>query len=238
MFTRIQFRQSVLAVASSYQALERQFSWLTPFDVEAGYLLYRNAANAAMGFQVCGRTRIDLERNRVVGSSIEAIDLFNLGGTNHSSDKVDVRASFMGNGAILHYNGGKGWHFFMNDCWLLGGVHAMNEYHLASPRHRDNVIDPQRGHLTVTGRELTGLKEFGYSFRKLFGEEIAYCSDRDKARNATFGAYIAAIERQGNGRSVDPALIDPAADMALTQPSAFDVRVWNQSVPIGPQPNF
>lgn len=236
MLSRSQFIESVLAVASSYKELERQLPWLTPFDVGAGYLLYRNAGNAEMGFQVCGRTRIDMQRKRVVGSSIEEIDLFNLGGTNHSSNKVDVRASFMGNGAILHYNRGKGWHFFMNDAWLLGGIHAMNEFHMASKRHRDNIIDPNGGHLTVTGRELTGLKEFGYSFRKMFGEEVAYCSDRDKARNATFSSYIAAINRQGNGRTVDQALIDPTA--ALTSPSAQDVARWNMSVPIGPQPNF
>lgn len=234
MLSRIKFIQSVIAVAGRYQALERQFDWLQPYSVDNGYRLYSNSGRAELGFLVCGRTRINMARNRFQGSSIEEIDLFNLGATNHNAAAADVRASNTGSGSILHYNAG--WHFFMNDAWLLGGVHAGLEFHLASPRHRDNIIDPQYGHLTVTGRELTGLKEFGYSFRKVFGEEIAYCANPARARAASFSAYWAAIDRQGNGRTVDAGLIDYGA--VLTAPNAGDVANWQKSVPIGPQMNF
>ena len=231
--TQAEFNQAVLAVADKYQALERTFSWLKSFDVTKAFALYTNAARSRFNFLVCGRTRINQDRNRVEGSSIEEVDLFNLGATHHSPVNQDVRASYSGTGSVLHYR--SGWHFLLNDAWLLGGVHSESEFHLASPRHRNNIVDPKGNVLTVTGRELTGLNEFGYKFQKVgyMNQQIAVCAVSSKARTADFSLYWAAIERQGNGSSVDPILIDPEAD--LISPNASEVAAWGQTVPFGPQ---
>ena len=239
MLTAIQFRQMVLRVSARYLQLERQFNWLQPYRVDHGYDLYCNSHNARLGFLVCGRTRINRSRNLNLhppilgpGQTIENIDLYNLGATHHDPDAADTRASFTGPGSVLHYN--SGWHFFMNDVWLLGGIHARRQFHIASPRHRNNIIDPIGGHLTVTGRELTGLREFGYAFgRDYYGQEIAFCAYPQRAGAADLTQYWAAIDRQGNGRTVDPALIDPTA--VLANPTAAEAQRWELRVPHGPQ---
>ncbi len=83
MWTPSEFDQALSVVSEKYKTLERQMSWLKPYDRDQAYALYRNANDSVFGFLVCGRTRI-------------------------------------------------------------------------------NIVDPVGGYLTVTGRELTGLKEFGY----------------------------------------------------------------------------
>lgn len=238
MLTGIQFRQMVLQVAHRYQALERQFNWLQPYRVDHGLELYRNAHNAALGFLACGRTRINRQRTLGLhppivgpGQTLENIDLYNLGATHHDPGAADTRASFTGPGSVLHYN--SGWHFFMNDAWLLGGIHARREFHLASPRHRNNIIDPIGGHLTVMGRELTGLLAFGYTIRRVFGQEIAECTNPNAAANANLTQYWAAIDQQGNGTTVNPALIDATA--VLVNPTGAEVERWELRVPHGPQ---
>ncbi len=231
MFTSIQYRQSILSVANHYRELERRFAWLPPYSVEDGYLLYKNAYQASLGFLVCGRTRINGPRQRVEGSSIEEIDLYNLGATNHSSENADIRASFTGRGSVLHYN--SNWHFLLNDSWLLGGIHANHEFHLASPRHMNNLIDSNASgrFLTVMGRELIGLLEFGYAFKKVgyMGQEIAVCFDKQKAKQADFARYWQAIDRQENGAKLDNGIVDRAAQ--LQSPSTEDVANWQKSVP-------
>jgi hypothetical protein len=236
MWTPSEFDQALSVVSEKYKTLERQMSWLKPYDRDQAYAIYINANDSVFGFLVCGRTRINSKRDRFKGSSIEEIDLYNLGATHHSAQKQDVRASLTGKGSILHYN--KDWHFLLNDSWLLGGVHAEAEFHLASPRHRDNVVDPAGGYLTVTGRELTGLKEFGYRFVSAgyLDQEIAICSNKAAARAADFAKIWAAVERQDNGARVDQSLIDPAAN--LVDPGQGNVDKWQKSVPFGPQQNF
>lgn len=89
--------------------------------------------------------------------------------------------------------------------------------------------------LTVMGRELTGLLEFGYAFgRDFYGQEIAYCVNPARARAATLTQYWAAIDRQGNGANVNrQALIDQTA--VLVNPTPAQAEWWELRVPHGPQ---
>jgi len=240
----VSFRDSILACDSHYANVP---AWAGNYKtkIDAAWGLYRNACQAQGGFQVCGRTRIGrADRTTIKGSSIEEIDLFNLGATNHDSSDYDARAPLMGKGAVLHYN--EGWHFLLNDSWLLGGIHAGNEFHLASPRTEDNVWAPNKANLTVTGRELLGLNLFGYSFQKLkftkggaggfsgvdvdYGE-IAVCITKYKAHVATFEQYTKAVSRAETTKVVHHNVIDRNA--VAVDPSSDDLGKWQ--VPFGPQ---
>ncbi|PVZ67730.1 hypothetical protein [Pelagibaculum spongiae] len=226
MFDQHLFNKELNIVSDKYKNLENKFSWLEKYNEEDAYQLYKNASRSKLGFLVCGRTRINTSRDRFRGSSIEEIELSNLGTTNHSCEIRDPRASFSGCGSVLHYN--TSWHFLLNDAWLLGGIHAQIQFHLASPRHRDNIINPSGSFLTVTGRELIGLVAFGYRFVKSKNteQEIAVPFDIKKARNANFEQYWIAIDRQNDGKDIDKSLIDPAAN--LVTPQLKNVGIWNK----------
>jgi hypothetical protein len=240
MHTRVKFRADVINASDHYRALQARFSWLSPYDVDQAYELYCNSFNATLKFLVMGRTRVDSARGKVAGSSIEDVDIVNLGGTNHAANSGDFRANFSGNGgqgSVLHYTDGRGWHFLMNDSWLLGGIHAGWEFHAASPRHKNNMVDPIGGFMTVTAREAIGLITFGYQFRRAPLGEIATCIHPEKAKRATLATYVKAIETvdsQPTPGAKEAALnqlgiIDYAA--VLTDPSLVrDVGRWNLTV--------
>jgi hypothetical protein len=48
------------------------------------------------------------------------------------------------------------WQASLNDSWLMGGIHGLLDFYVASLRTAGNIIDPTFG-ATVTGRELLGL---------------------------------------------------------------------------------
>lgn len=75
-------------------------------------------------------------------------------------------------GSILH---SKKWTPLMNDAWILGGIHGGIPFHLASKRTVDNIKSESTDHvMTITGRELLGLRHGGYRIdRAPTGEEVA-----------------------------------------------------------------
>jgi hypothetical protein len=165
-----------------------------------------------------GRTNVGRD-TKLPGHAIDEIELSNFGATNDGSSPDRRTAGGSGAlnepsatratlGSVLHYP--RGWHFLMNDSWILGGVHGQVEFHLASPRVADNIH--AQGFLTVTGRELTGLRAFGYKITRMVnGTEIAHCVKEQAATSATLSAYWQAIDR-GEWRD----LVDPAATLGLS----------------------
>ena len=205
-------------VAGRYEELSKKLSWLGVPDPKAAFQLYQNAHSPDLGLLVMGRTNIGKDK-KLAGHAIDEIELSNFGATNDGSSPDQRTASGSGAlnepsatratlGSVLHYP--QGWSFLMNDSWVLGGVHGQVEFHLASPRVAGNIQDAQ-GFLTVTGRELTGLRAFGYMITKMVnGTEIAHCVDESKAASATLSRYWQAIDR-GEWRD----LVDPAATLGL-----------------------
>src|ERR1700752_1214250 len=195
-----------------YETLSRSLSWLGPPNPEGAFKLYQNAIHPALGLLVMGRTNVD-RKTKLVGHAIDVIELSNFGATNDGSSPDDRTRGGSGAlnqpspnrgtmGSVLHYP--QGWHFLMNDSWLLGGVHGHVEFHLASPRVEQNLFAD--GNLTVTGRELTGLRAFGYGIKKMFnGTEIAHCVDGRAADAATLGRYWQELDRGGWGGMIEPA---------------------------------
>lgn len=92
-------------------------------------------------------------------------------------------------GAIMQITGGQ-WTVLVNDAWLLGGIHSHTPFYLASPRTPETIYDVANARMTVTARELTGLKSFGYSIRRRNGlGEVAVCVNTGLADVADFRTY-------------------------------------------------
>lgn len=117
MLTAVQVRQMVLPVADKYRRLERHCRWLQPFKVDHRYRLHQESYNTALGFLVCGRPRINYDRDQVAGNTTENIDLNILGTTCHNPLAADTRAAFTSIGSALRHN--SGWYFFMDGIRLL-----------------------------------------------------------------------------------------------------------------------
>lgn len=83
------------------------------------------------------------------------------------------------------------WTTVVNDCWILGAVNACKTFHLVSPvkNIEDNVYNNKSNMFVVTGRELTGLRIFGYAPSMVGGKVSFICQNKDKAANATFQEY-------------------------------------------------
>lgn len=98
-------------------------------------------------------------------------------------------------GSILNENR---WWPLSNDAWMLGGVHSLTAFYLTmdAPPKDDVVWDGSERRPRVLGRELLGLKTFGYQRIKHDREKslgfIFSPTDRAKAVGASFDDYLKA----------------------------------------------
>jgi hypothetical protein len=209
-----QYMDDYSTVEKLYVDMSLSMTWLGHPDPEKAYGLYRNALRPSLDLLLMGRTNVD-RNGKVRGPAIDVDMLTNFGATNDGSSPDDRTASGSGalnepsstratQGSILHYPGEKNWHFLINDSWILGGVHAQREFYLASPRVKDNIHDGE--HLTVTGRELTGLRAFGYRIHQLMdGSEMAHCVNEGLANAASLAKYCQELRRDSWKDLVNPA---------------------------------
>jgi hypothetical protein len=89
------------------------------------------------------------------------------------------------------------WSLLANDAWLLGSLHALTEFHFASPLRWSNLWDEKSQRMTVTAREVIGIASSGYSIMrpnpKL--EPVAVCNDQRTALTASLLTYKAHLSR-------------------------------------------
>jgi hypothetical protein len=149
--------------------------------------------------------------NRLVAGRIGDLDLAieKVGMTDHS-----------GKGSVLRE---KDWSIFVNDAWILGGIHGHVNFELVSEvqaaviNQSYNPSDAIDRIFNVTGRELIGLTTFGYA--QVYGpvEKVSHdmqkdpkrsnmllqCVKTDLADAATFRQYqkvvVDAAQAQGRG---------------------------------------
>ncbi|HXH86691.1 MAG TPA: hypothetical protein VNI35_07675 [Nitrospira sp.] len=82
------------------------------------------------------------------------------------------------------------WAPVINDCWVIGGVHRCADFELVSKEAPGNLWDHTAGFHIVTGRELLGLRLFGYERVERSGMVIFSCSRNPvRAKTATLEAY-------------------------------------------------
>jgi hypothetical protein len=89
----------------------------------------------------------------------------------------------------------KNWSLLANDAWLLGGIHALTEFHFASPLRWQNLWDEAADRMTVTAREVIGIVTFGYAVVRPNPrlEAVAVCRDETRAATASLPDYQAAV---------------------------------------------
>ena len=150
---------------------------LHPQALDAAFKIYNNARCATTLLNAEGETvpfgitvvgRLALKSRLVDGReefewipsdesfpSIDAIMRENLGTlSERRSDQV---------GSILD---SKTLSLLANDAWLIGSIHAVTEFHFASPLICSNLWDDNKNRLTVTGREAIGIVSHGYEVRR------------------------------------------------------------------------
>lgn len=95
------------------------------------------------------------------------------------------------------------WATFMNDAWLLGGMHRGANFRLASPRTLDNLWNQGGGYLVVTAREIIGLSAFGYRLEQV-GPYQVFKQQTRAANYVNLIDYDDLIARKGH---LDKALL-------------------------------
>lgn len=92
------------------------------------------------------------------------------------------------------------WTTVINDCWLMGAVHACKKFILVSSVKdvETNVYNYSNKMFVVTGRELTGLRIFGYAPSIVDGKVSFICKNKEKAMNATFQEYADFMNKAAN----------------------------------------
>jgi len=92
---------------------------------------------------------------------------------------------------------GQKWSIWLNDSFILGGIHSRIRFYLKSSPDALDYVDPKNQHVfNVTQRELIGLTTFGYS--RSTGTDpkgLAYtCTSTPLADAATFKAYADQVQ--------------------------------------------
>ena len=194
---------------------------LKPQNIDNAFKIYQHAKNGttlldadgntiAFGVTIVGRLALRVSTSKDNGEeeytwipsdesfpSIDEIMKENLGIlTEESADK---------SGSILN---SKNWSLLANDAWLLGSIHAVTEFHFASPISLSNLWDENMKRITVTAREIIGITEHGYEIcrpnPKL--ESVAICIDKNKAMAASLITYKDYVKRYVNRHIVSTLL--------------------------------
>jgi hypothetical protein len=172
---------------------------VTGDQMRNAFNVYQGARNPSLGSMVLGRLVPDSnEQQPGIDDPLRA----NFGEMNESSAGGSVMNSPQ-------------WNLLMNDALVLGTAHSGQGTYMASPRTPGNILSRQHG-MTVTGRELTGLRAFGHEFvqgHPALGEATEV-SDPEAARSATFGRYQHVLR---GSRGADGALRSDVLD-ELTAP--------------------
>jgi hypothetical protein len=89
------------------------------------------------------------------------------------------------------------WSLLANDAWLLASLHALTEFHFASPLHWANMWDDNKMRITVTAREVIGITSSGYDITRPYPkmEPVAVCHNQRAALTASLLTYKAHLAR-------------------------------------------
>lgn len=197
-------------------------------EYEDGWLLYNNAKTSNFNSLILGekdiRITIDILRNLGTTAGMDTVmkmrstptylETNKKGATKKvnkllTEEKIVPKgykekewATLMHKGSVLN----DGWWWpYKNDAWILGGVHGLRSFHISpSAVGKDkNLWDNKDGRPAMLGRELIGLKAFGYKRIKadksngyLNVHEYVYAPGTKKvAFAASFTKYYDAIKK-------------------------------------------
>ncbi|QUM80346.1 MULTISPECIES: hypothetical protein [unclassified Moritella] len=241
MYNLNRFFEEITQLAPSYIAHHSWVSWdWTQSDnILNSWWLYKNAKKSSLGFLLLGGTQIRKD---------EAL-LFNFGLSSHGgvqekeelalvSRLIEKRCELRKQTPLINSNSmvstgsvlsDKNWNPILNDCFILGGVTGLQDFHLAESRYnqfsitinpsiRNKMSDKDKwkcyfqcyiGDIwdykynvpRVFARELLGLKLFGYKPVFKFGQLFFTPGDKSKASTASFTAYLNYLIKTGTTSS-------------------------------------
>lgn len=123
-----------------------------------GFSMYENARRSSLGLLVLGDASIRGDRDLLVNLGVSSVTADDAAGV-VTGDEIEERRS---RGAVLNE---LRWWPFVNDCWVLGGIHGRMEFHLGREQWpvEDEVWDGGTGRPRMLGRELMILSVAGYA---------------------------------------------------------------------------
>lgn len=126
---------------------------------------------------------------------------------------IDEKGSVFDGGGIFvdqrHWKGDNRWKIFLNDCFILGGVHSQGDFVLVGLNEivdhssmvqkqgqLDYVKDPNAQYsLKVTQREVLGINSFGYSGgNNEGGKRVFKCTIPQLANSARLSTYKVIVD--------------------------------------------
>lgn len=173
--TRTAFEEAVFSCNPPYSDEELS-------SIEVAWRVYRNnTMKSKFDFLVIGRLVADSTPNTPGIDASVRRNLYVMDETFFGAPIIDT----------------SNWTLLVNDAWLLGGIHNFAQFQLASFITMGNIYKTLGGfgnQLTVTGRELVGLKTFGYTKRELLIGSVLVCTDLNRAKSANFNEYLHSIK--------------------------------------------
>lgn len=110
------------------------------------------------------------------------------------------------------------WALVVNDSWIIGGIHRLAKFRLASGRIPRNLWNAEKSCLIVTARELIGLLHFGYELQQVGPWQVLVCTQPAIAGNANLIEYDKLIKLRGTVAEATkfleqstPGTVDPRA---------------------------
>jgi hypothetical protein len=204
--TKDQFEEAVAGLYGTYWDKHRpgwyKDKWGKAEEIDRAWKLYNSALNTQLSMLLLGDQTIrDPDDNHGAGllrnlGTTAAYPVRDFNGRAHPGKAASSRK-----GSILNEDD---WWTLPNDAWVLGGVHSLTPFYLASPTLPADPLlwDSKKHRPRVLGRELIGLIHFGYARVIL---QAAGDSGRPlqitfepmnalKATGATFAEYLRAID--------------------------------------------
>ncbi|MBV8465068.1 MAG: hypothetical protein JO218_03890 [Burkholderiales bacterium] len=142
-------------------------------EFEYGFTMYENARQSALGMLVLGSEALRTDNKLLVNLGVTAVTTV---APAASAIATAGSAASTTQGAVLNE---QYWWPFFNDCWVMGGVHGRQQFHLASvdwPPNTD-LWDRRNRRPTMLGRELLILSISGYVLRRTPGLGMVFYND-------------------------------------------------------------
>jgi hypothetical protein len=170
--------------------------WGKTEEIDRAWKLYSNARNSQLSMLVLGDISIRQDNNMLKNmGTTAAYPMTNPGGT--TTGRNPRTSASNKTGSVLNE---QDWWPLPNDAWLLGGIHGLAQFHLASGTNPadDLLWDASASRPRVLGRELIGLFAFGYirvrhdheaKLGVVFGP-----NNKKAATESTFTKYLFALK--------------------------------------------
>jgi len=192
MYSTIEeFTKDALACGTNYYS-DRS---LLPDRIEAAFKIYSKVSQGTkigdyrnntvdFGLTIVGRLALRTEDGQWIPSdpAFPSIDQIMKENLTVANEGEDITGSILDSGL---------WSLLANDAWLLGGIHAITEFHYASPLTWTNLWSEKDSRMSVTAREAIGILSFGYKVQRPYPqmEAVAICADKTIAANASLLKY-------------------------------------------------